>query len=138
MIGLVSVRMPVRRRGGKPEWRLRRLIWRDAGTRIAACNASAARIRLRGPRQVRRIRGHCGSRANILIANLECVMRIAKLALRVIGVLAILVGVVWIGQGTGYFPYPASSFMINEMPWAWRGIATAVAGLIALAVARRI
>jgi len=52
-----------------------------------------------------------------------------------IGIIALLMGAVWIGQGTGYFPYPRESFMIDEMPWAWRGAGLAVAGLIALAIA---
>ncbi len=54
------------------------------------------------------------------------------------GVVAILVGVIWIGQGTGYFPYPRSSFMINDMAWAYYGIALAVLGLVAVGVSRRI
>jgi hypothetical protein len=49
-----------------------------------------------------------------------------------------LVGVIWIGQGTGYFPYPSSSFMINDVTWAYYGIALAVLGLVAVAVSRRI
>ena len=60
-----------------------------------------------------------------------------KTALLVVGILAILVGVIWIGQGTGYFPYPAESFMINEMPWAYRGAVLAVIGLVAAVVSRR-
>jgi hypothetical protein len=64
-------------------------------------------------------------------------MGLLKTALLIGGILAILIGVVWIGQGTGYFPYPASSFMINAMPWAYWGTLLAVAGLIALAVSRR-
>ena len=55
-----------------------------------------------------------------------------------VGVMAILVGVIWIGQGTGYFPYPRSSFMINDTAWAYYGIAQAVFGLVAVAVSRRI
>jgi hypothetical protein len=55
-----------------------------------------------------------------------------------VGVMAILVGVIWIGQGTGYFPYPRSSFMINDTAWAYYGIALAVLGLVAVAVSRRI
>jgi len=54
------------------------------------------------------------------------------------GVVAILVGVIWIGQGTGYFPYPSSSFMINDVAWSYYGIALAVLGLVAVAVSRRI
>jgi hypothetical protein len=54
------------------------------------------------------------------------------------GLLAILVGIIWIGQGTGHFPYPSSSFMINDVAWAYYGAALAVLGLIAVAVSRRI
>jgi hypothetical protein len=60
-----------------------------------------------------------------------------KTGLLIVGILAVLVGVIWIGQGTGYFPYPAESFMINEMPWAYRGTVLAVIGLIAAVVSRR-
>jgi hypothetical protein len=61
-----------------------------------------------------------------------------KVALLVGGVLAILIGLIWVGQGTGYFPYPASSFMINQMPWMYRGAVLAVLGLIAVVVSRRV
>ena len=53
------------------------------------------------------------------------------------GVLGLLLGLLWIGQGTGYFPYPAASFMVSDMTWAYRGAALAVAGIIAILVARR-
>ena len=55
-----------------------------------------------------------------------------------VGLIALLTGILWIGQGTGYFPYPHESFMIDEMPWAWRGAGLAAAGLVAIAVSRRI
>jgi hypothetical protein len=61
-----------------------------------------------------------------------------KAALLVIGILAVLIGLIWVGQGTGYFPYPASSFMINQMPWVYWGAGLAALGLIALLVSRRI
>ena len=48
-------------------------------------------------------------------------MGILRNSLLVAGVLATLLGLIWIGQGSGYFPYPASSFMINQSPWIWRG-----------------
>ena len=60
-------------------------------------------------------------------------MGILRTALLVVGILAILIGLVWVGQGTGYFPYPASSFMINQMPWFYRGAVLAVLGLVAAA-----
>lgn len=64
-------------------------------------------------------------------------MGIPKTALRVGGVLAIVIGLIWIGQGTGYFPYPASSFMINQTPWVYWGAVLALLGLIAVVVSRR-
>lgn len=55
----------------------------------------------------------------------------------IVGLIAAVIGLVWIGQGTGIFPYPASSFMINQAPWIYRGIALAVAGLIVIIWSRR-
>jgi MFS superfamily sulfate permease-like transporter len=66
----------------------------------------------------------------------EATMDILRIAILVVGILAILIGLVWIGQGTGYFPYPASSFMINQMPWVYRGAVLAVLGLVAVMVSR--
>jgi hypothetical protein len=56
----------------------------------------------------------------------------------IIGVISLLVGLVWIGQGTGIFPYPRSSFMINEVQWAYYGAATAIVGLLLMVYARRL
>ncbi|NKN39581.1 hypothetical protein HFC70_24855 [Agrobacterium sp. a22-2] len=64
-------------------------------------------------------------------------MAIVKIALTVIGALAALMGLVWIGQGTGLFPYPASSFMINQSPWILRGAVLMVVGLAVIWAARR-
>jgi hypothetical protein len=44
-----------------------------------------------------------------------------KTPLLIAGGLLLLAGLLFIGQGTGYFPYPRSSFMISERPWAYRG-----------------
>ena len=60
-----------------------------------------------------------------------------RLALVISEVVLILVGAVWIGQGTGYFPYPASSFMIDDSRWAYAGGVTLVFGLLLLTFARR-
>ena len=60
-----------------------------------------------------------------------------RTALLVVGIVATLLGLVWIGQGTGYFPYPPSSFMISQMPWAYRGIVLAVIGLGLIWYSRR-
>ncbi len=65
-------------------------------------------------------------------------MKIVRLVLSVLAVLMILLGLVWIGQGSGYFPYPASSFMINQTPWIYWGLLLAVAGVIVFVIARRL
>ncbi|WP_242096960.1 hypothetical protein [Sphingomonas sp. CROZ-RG-20F-R02-07] len=56
----------------------------------------------------------------------------------VIGVLATLMGLLWIGQGLGYVHWPASSFMLEQRAWADRGAALAVIGLALILAARRI
>jgi ABC-type antimicrobial peptide transport system permease subunit len=59
-------------------------------------------------------------------------------ALLVIGIIAALTGLVWIGQGTGYFPYPEQSFMVRATQWVWYGLVVLVAGLIAMWLSRRL
>jgi hypothetical protein len=58
-------------------------------------------------------------------------------ALTIIGVLLLLMGLVFMGQGSGYFPYPASSFMISESRWIYYGGAIAAVGIILIVIARR-
>jgi hypothetical protein len=58
-------------------------------------------------------------------------------ALTIIGVVLLLMGLVFMGQGSGYFPYPASSFMISESRWIYYGGAIAAAGLVLIVFARR-
>jgi uncharacterized membrane protein len=64
-------------------------------------------------------------------------MRRARPVLLSIGVLMTLMGILWIGQGLGYVHWPQSSFMLDQRPWADRGVALAVAGLLLILVARR-
>jgi hypothetical protein len=59
-------------------------------------------------------------------------------ALLVIGIIVALTGLVWIGQGTGYFPYPEQSFMVRATQWAWYGAAVLVTGLIVIWFSRRL
>ena len=56
----------------------------------------------------------------------------------IFGILLLLLGLLWIGQGTGYFPYPSHSFMISDVGWAYRGLGAAAAGIIAILVSRRL
>ncbi|MCF6370504.1 hypothetical protein [Rhizobium halophilum] len=55
----------------------------------------------------------------------------------VIGALAILMGLLWMAQGSGIFPYPASSFMIDQSPWILCGAILALAGSVLVWWARR-
>ncbi|WP_174293142.1 hypothetical protein [Sphingomonas bacterium] len=59
-------------------------------------------------------------------------------ALVVLGTLCALLGLLWIGQGLGYIHWPASSFMLDQRPWADRGAALAVVGLVLILAARRV
>lgn len=64
-------------------------------------------------------------------------MKIVRIVVSVVGVLITLTGLVWIGQGTGFFPYPATSFMINQTPWIINGVIAVAVGLAVLFAARR-
>jgi hypothetical protein len=44
----------------------------------------------------------------------------------VLGVVVLLVGLVWIGQGLGYIK---GSFMTGDMKWFWIGIGMVVVGV---------
>ena len=55
-----------------------------------------------------------------------------------LGVICALMGLLWIGQGLGYVNWPASSFMIDQRPWADRGAVLAAIGLLLILVGRRI
>jgi uncharacterized membrane protein len=48
----------------------------------------------------------------------------------VVGILAVALGLLWIGQGTGVIHWPASSFMISQIQWAYYGAVLAAVGLI--------
>ncbi len=60
------------------------------------------------------------------------------MALRIVGILAVLMGLLWMGQGSGLVPWPESSFMIDQSPWIWRGALLALAGVVAVVVSRRL
>jgi uncharacterized membrane protein len=67
-------------------------------------------------------------------ANEEDLMR--KLLL-IAGLLALAIGLLWVGQGTGTINWPQSSFMIKQLQWAGYGAALAAVGLILIWQSRR-
>lgn len=64
-------------------------------------------------------------------------MRFFRMITGIVGVAIVVIGLVWIGQGTGVFPYPRSSFMINQTPWIYWGLLTSVIGVIIVWASRR-
>jgi hypothetical protein len=50
--------------------------------------------------------------------------------LLIVGFLALAIGLLWIGQGTGAITWPQSSFMINQLQWAGYGAVLGAVGLI--------
>jgi hypothetical protein len=65
-------------------------------------------------------------------------MAIVKLALLILGVLATLIGLLWVGQGTGIVRWPATSFMIDQSPWIYYGLLLAAIGVAVSYGSRRI
>jgi hypothetical protein len=57
--------------------------------------------------------------------------------LLVLGLLAVVTGVLWIGQGTGVITWPASSFMIRQLQWAGYGAALSGLGLVLIWQSKR-
>jgi hypothetical protein len=59
-----------------------------------------------------------------------------KLLALIGGIAALLMGLLWIGQGAGLIHWPASSFMIDQRPWIARGAILAVVGVIVIGLSR--
>jgi hypothetical protein len=57
--------------------------------------------------------------------------------LLILGCLAVVIGLLWIGQGTGVVAWPASSFMISQIQWAGYGIGLSGLGLILIWQSKR-
>lgn len=60
-----------------------------------------------------------------------------KMLMLLLGVAALAAGLFFVGQGLGFIRWPASSFMIREVKWAYYGTAIAVVGLALMIVSRR-
>ena len=60
-----------------------------------------------------------------------------KAALLVLGILLVLMGLLWVGQGLGLVNWPASSSMISQRPWVTRGALLTLLGVVLIAASRR-
>ena len=57
-------------------------------------------------------------------------MKILLRLIGLIGILAMLMGLLWVGQGLGLVMWPAESFMLADRQWALNGAVLALAGLV--------
>lgn len=64
-------------------------------------------------------------------------MAFIRFVLSIIAVLAIAMGVLWIGQGLGIIMWPSSSFMLADRQWAVNGAVLALLGAVGLWFLRR-
>ena len=60
-----------------------------------------------------------------------------KALLMVVGIVALAVGLLWVGQGTGYVHWPPASSMISDLHWAYYGAGLAAIGLVLIVRAGR-
>ena len=60
-----------------------------------------------------------------------------KKVLMIGGLVAVLSGLLFTGQGLGYIAWPSSSFMIRDLQWAYYGSGIAVFGVILIVVGWR-
>ena len=65
-------------------------------------------------------------------------MAALRIIMLVVGTLAVLMGLLWLGQGLGIVRWPASSFMIDVTAWAVRGCVLAVGGALMIYYAGRV
>jgi hypothetical protein len=56
--------------------------------------------------------------------------RLMRKLLLSVGLIALAIGLLWIGQGTGVVAWPRSSFMVNQIQWAGYGAVLSAVGLI--------
>jgi len=64
-------------------------------------------------------------------------MKALRPVLQVIGILAMLMGLLWIGQGTGLIMWPRESFMLAESGWAINGAILCGIGAVIVWLSRR-
>ncbi len=53
------------------------------------------------------------------------------------GLVAVALGALWIGQGTGLVMWPRSSFMLQQTQWAYYGAGLLIIGLLMLIYSSR-
>jgi uncharacterized membrane protein len=64
-------------------------------------------------------------------------MKFVKILLTILGVLMVMMGCLWIGQGLNIIKWPETSFMIGVPMWSWNGMFLAIAGAALIWWSRR-
>jgi uncharacterized protein (TIGR03382 family) len=64
-------------------------------------------------------------------------MKVLRGLVGLLGILAVLMGLLWVGQGLGLILWPAESFMLADRQWAINGAVLAVVGLVLVWLSRR-
>jgi len=60
-----------------------------------------------------------------------------KTLLMLVGLFVLAAGLFFMGQGSGYIPWPAESFMISATRWVYYGAGIAAVGVALMVLARR-
>jgi uncharacterized membrane protein len=60
-----------------------------------------------------------------------------RTALLIIGVLLFIYGLHWIGQGTGWLPWPANTVMDYNMAFTWYGLVLTAVAIVIIWFSRR-
>jgi len=61
-----------------------------------------------------------------------------KLLLLIVGILGLVAGLLFVGQGAGYINWPESSMMIGQAQWTTRGAIIAIVGVGMIWMSRRL
>jgi hypothetical protein len=56
--------------------------------------------------------------------------------LRIFGMLLLVLGLLFMAQGSGYLPWPAESFMVADRNWVFYGSAIAAVGFLVIIASR--
>lgn len=60
-------------------------------------------------------------------------MPFTRILVLIVGVIAVAMGLLWVGQGLGYVHWPAKgNFMLDQREWAVKGGLLALLGVIAI------
>jgi hypothetical protein len=52
-----------------------------------------------------------------------------KIVFLIVGILLVVLGAHWVGQGTGWFIWPGNPMMNNHVEWTYAGLASLFGGI---------